>query len=176
MKDDPTLINRVIFPANKLPVPNLKLNMNEKGGKTIPTSIMHYQEDTGPDKSVEKDRASQFQRFLKKGKSCNESLSRRDRNRPDCRACGQQLSSKGSLEKIRSARHCTDSAAADLGEGWCPKPGRTGGGQRQGPQQGRGGQHQQLQLTQERGRVRNLGQRPGEHCVEDGESEQDCHL
>ena len=77
MKDDPTLINRVILPSNRLPVPKLKLNLTEKVRKTIPTSIMHYQEDTGPEKSVEKDRASQFQRFLKKGKSCNESLSRR---------------------------------------------------------------------------------------------------
>ena len=40
MKDDPTLINRVILPSNRLPVPKLKLNMNEKVGKTIPTSCI----------------------------------------------------------------------------------------------------------------------------------------
>ena len=65
MKDDPTLINRVILPANRLPVPKLKLNMNEKVAKTISCIIRRTQLNKSVEKRIEVFRS--FNGFSRRG-------------------------------------------------------------------------------------------------------------
>ena len=118
MKDDQTLINTSYLSHPTWFLSSNSSCMNDKVHKTI--SITCIIRKNQWDRSVKDRSLSQFQQFLKIGKSCNESFSEQDKNRPDCMACGQQLASRGSLQKHRFARHY-GSSRARRGEGsWCP--------------------------------------------------------